>query len=540
MRAALLCFALLAALGSPVPAHERDALKRALAEADIPFRESIGGLDTGTDGAWMWVETHTAGNDEDDGFFVQSPDLLPSDAPVLGIPLEPDRDSLGPGALSALTLLKRRRADEGALPLSVVFYDTLQNRGLIEFSEALEDPEDTRLLLLKLSAPPEPAESPGAGMYIIYHGSHLTVAPLSMVENLTQLLEQQQIPYLFSNRFNELYKLGISRGPPELEVTGQYAILALLLSGPESGSGGASESLLAALDTFFNQVRVEPGNADLHYSMYRMRGTTFFVSEQTTVLVIILINGVFYAALLLSSLTRRVKMLFLLKTGLSHIWVSALYYAGLFLSMLLAHALFMVVIRIFHPAPPGPDLQSFFGGPARWLFIEISLVTLTGIAFFFLTPVNLLSLIPLVRRGGFYGFTALLSAALSLLFGIYLDLTTAHFFAWMLIFVSLSMMWDHPAPPLLFTLLTLLRPGLVLWAIIETGDSGDLLMGNILLSSLAAAVILFPPALSFMRAMVLTIRQWNRRQRILGPVRIAFTGLCLVLMLLWGILFRTV
>jgi hypothetical protein len=555
--AALLCFALLCAFCTPARAHERDALKKALLAEGIPFRESIGGPDGEADGAWIWVES--GGVEEDDGF-LQSPDMLPSEAPVLCVALSPEREGLGAGARTALDLLRRRdegnRDEEENSPLSIVFYDAFQNRGIVEFAEALEDPEDTRLLILELAELPaiqegaEPSREAGRGTgretgresgretgresgFVIYHGARSALAPLSLLRLLTELLESARVPYSFRNRVNELYKLGISHGPPELEVCGQYGIMALLLSGSVPPEEETVETTLDILSDFFNNVRVEPGNADIHYSIYRIRGRTFFVSEQNAVRAIIVINSIFFAALLLSFFVRRVRMLFLLKTGFSHIWVSFLYFIGLFISMLFANSVFLFISRLFHTAPPAGIYN-----PAPWFFIELCLPALAGISVFFLAPVSALSLIPLVKRGGFYGFTAMLSAGVSLLFGIYMDITTAHFFAWMLIFVCLSMIWDRPALPLALSLLTLLRPGLVIWAAVETGDSAEFLSGTGLLLSLGAAVILFPPALSFMRSLVLAIRQREKRQRLLLPFRIGFAGFCFLLMLLWVFFFR--
>jgi hypothetical protein len=526
VRALLLGFLLFAAAASPAPGHERDILRRRLLDAGIPFREDLnvageagsGGAGEDPGSAWIWVESRS-GTEDDDGSFVQSPELLPSNAPVLAVGLDPEREGLGPGAEIALALAGRMAGGEA--PLSLVFYDALDNRGLPVFAEALEDPEDTRLLILDAG---DQTESPGPD-FTIYHGSRRALAPLSMVKLLTELLEEARRTYRFGNRFNELYKLGVSPGPPELEITGTYGIPAILLR----GSGG--EPLMETLADFFGRVRIEQGNVDLHYSIYRIQGRTLFVSEQGAVLFIILANGLFFAALLLSFLTRRTRMLFLLRTSLSHIWVSLLYFLGLFLSMALANAIFAVLTGIFRPAPPA-------GNPAWWFLVETGLRAAAGIGIFFLLPGSLLSVIPLVKRGGFYGFTAMLSSTLFLYLGIYLDITTAHFFIWMLGFVSLSMIWDRPVLPFLFTLFTLLRPGFVLQAAAETG--GELPGGAGLIGAFASAVILFPPALSFMRSVVLTIRQRSRRQRTTRPLKIIFVILCLVVTALWALRYRTV
>jgi hypothetical protein len=522
----------------PAEGGERDILVRTLAEAGIPFRESIAqqaGFFTETDGAWVWVE---AGSAVDDGS-IQSPDLLPSAAPVLGVPFDAGRDSLGPGAAAALALLRYREAAGETAPLSLVFYDPRANRGLFEFSEALEDPEETRLLILELREEPETepaaADAVPARLFTIYQGARFTVAPLSMTRLLAELLERVGLPYDFAVQYNELYKLGIARGPESLETTRQYGIPALALSGAVSPADGGNAVLVELLDQFFGQVQIDPGNADLHYSMYNAGELTVFVPEQLAVFLIILVNGNFLAFLLLSFLIRRVHMLFLLKMGFAHLWVSLLYFSGLFLSLMAANALVVSTGRFLSPLFRTAGLLTGVfpaGLEASFLALtDVLLAALAAVGLFLALPIPLLAAVPLVKRGGFYGFTGLLGAAFAMLLGIYLDITTAHFFAWILVFVALGMVWEKPVLPLLFSLLTLLRPLFVLWSAAKSGNGGALLSGGLILRSAAAALILFPPVTGMMRALVLAIPRRGVRQRIFRPVRAAALIFCVLLIL---------
>ena len=548
-RALVVVFLLFPVVLPSVPARggERELLVRVLAEAGVSFRESIvqqAGFFTETDGAWVWVELGSA---LDDGS-IQSPDLLPSGAPVLGIPFDPARDSIGPAAAAALALLRYREEAGETAPLSLVFYDPRENRGLLDFSEALEDPEETRLLLLDLREEPEPSGAPGRGAdaglparpFTIYQGTRSTVAPLAMTRLLAELLERAGLPYDFAIRYNELYKLGIARGPESLETTKQYGIPALALSGvvsPVAGAPATGESavLVELLDRFLSQVQIDPGNADLHYSMYNAGGLTVFVPEQSAVFLIIVVNGIFLAFLLASFLVRRVHMLFLLKTGFSHLWVSLLYFFGLFLCMMAANAFVLPAGRflssLFQRAGLLPGV--FFAGlDASFLaLLDVLLAALAAVSLFMALPIPLLAAVPLVKRGGFYGFTGLLAAAIAMLLGIYLDITTAHFFACILVFVALGMISEKPVLSLLFTLLTLVRPLFVLWSAAKSGNGEALLAGSVMLRSVAAVIILFPSVTGFMRALVLVIPRRGVRQRVFHPVRAAALIFCVLLIL---------
>jgi hypothetical protein len=504
----------------------RENLAAALEEESVAFTEKTVELETGAAAVVTWAyipptekeedaspEAVTpavadlmgqyAGNDGEipAGFFSSAdiPIELPVNSLILVIPFSGGQggNGLSWSAEMGLQFIRKIKPQYRKHGVAVVFSERGEGGAeksteiLQHIYSALDNPENSILLFLDFPAPPE-------GLSIC-HGSSGHIAPLEILKPLTGLLEERNIPYGFANRFNELYKFSLAGGNPVMDFTQSLSIPSLFI-GPsgESPSGFLpADDLAGVLAVYSNEITVETGGLDTHYSLYYFRGKTFFVSEILLITLLLFIHGCVIIVFLFFSMTGRMKMIIIIRTGFAFSWLSLLYFFLLFLAVLAGEGVFYVFVSLFHV-----PLSAL---PLNRLYTAVGLALLSGTSLFFAFPSPLLSLIHIRRRGGFYGFTAIGFSIILLLLGISFDITTAPLLTWMLICVSLAMALPRAVPAFIFSFVLVTGPALIFPGAFDNGELFRLFLSNFVLSALAVTLFVLPFILSLMRAMVFAI-----------------------------------
>jgi hypothetical protein len=523
-----------AVFGAGGDVAERESLVAALEREAVAFAERTVELEAGGTGTAIWayippteqdaplpadgvsampslIEEYADIAGEISAGLASSADIpveLPANSLILVIPLSGQRNENGLswGAEMGLQFIREINKQYRSQSITVAFldYDGAGGEGSVSALEdiyaALDNPENSILLFLDFPVPPEEL--------FIYHGSPRNIAPLGILKPLIGILEKRDIPYRFANRFNELYKFSLIGENPVTLFTQSRDIPSLFIgsagispSGDRESRGPRNflspDSLGSIFAEYSKEAGVETGNLDTHYSIYYFRGKTFLVSEIQSIALLLFVEGIVIAVFLFFFLFRRLKMLVLLKTGLSCSWVSLLYFLALFLSILAGEGLLYVFAAIFR--------VSLFSMPFNRLYPAIGLSFLAGISFFFAVPSPLLSRIRIKRRGGFYGFSAICFSIVLLLWGIVLDISSGPLLTWMLICVALTMVWPHAVPAFIFSLVLAVRPVITFIDVLGNGELSRLFLLNITLSSLTVTLFVLPFLLSLMRATVFAI-----------------------------------
>jgi hypothetical protein len=548
-----------AVFGAGEDGTEREKLAAALGQESVAFAERTVELETGGTGTAIWayippteedaeppadgasvmpslIEEYTDIAGEISAGFASSADIpveLPANSLVLIIPLSGQRteNGLSWGAEMGLQFIREINTQYRKQSITVVFPDHggVDSEGstnsLQDIYAALDNPENSILLFLDFPEPPEEL--------FIYHGSPRHIAPLGILKPLTGLLEKGDVPYSFGSRFNELYKFSLIGRNPVTRFTQSLDIPSLFIGSARIFPSGNRESrnpqnplspdyLGSLFAEYAKEVNVETGNLDTHYSIYHFRGKTFFVSEIQSIALLLFIHGIVIIVFLFFFLFRRLKMLILLRTGLSYSWVSLLYFFALFLSVLAGESLLYVFAAIFH--------VSLFSMPFNHFYPVIGLSFLAGILLFFALPSQLLSRIRIKRRGGFYGFSAICFSIALLLLGIIWDITAAPLLTWMLICVALTMIWPHAVPAFIFSLALTIRPAITFAGVFDTEGLSRFFLLNFTLSALMVTLFTLPFLFSLMRAIVFAIPYRIRKKPAFFFVKLGLFVLSVIIM----------
>ncbi|GHT76060.1 hypothetical protein FACS1894124_8070 [Spirochaetia bacterium] len=506
-----------------------DALISALNHAEIPFETRTLNTEHGNAPAAssIWVRISTpARPDQDDApaLFILA---IPAGAPS-GLSRLPDGPL--PFGIEAALAFERQIRERGAdRDILIAFLGGESTEGLADLYGALETPEDAILLYLDIPAAP--------GNVLIYHGSRGTVAPMAIVKPVTALLAGRNIPYSFGSRFNELYKLTLADGPPALEFTQSRELPSILITGAAFPGTGRAPSLspeifAELLSDYAQTVKIEIGNADTHYSIYHYGGKTIFVSERVSVVLLLLVGALVLLGILIGFLTRRLRMIFHLRTGIAHFWVSLLYFFALFLVFLAGELLFLGLARLFKVPQTGGLLTA--GLLTTGLLTDfmavyrgLGLAGLTALALFFCFPGPLLTRIHIPGRAGFYGFTALVYSALGFLGSILLNITVAPLFAWILICTVLGMAWQRPLPAFLWAAFSLIRPAGTIASALQSRPLAELFLTHYTAAALIAAAFFLPLLLLLMRGVVLAVPYAVRTKPLFFRIKLAILIVCL-------------
>jgi hypothetical protein len=200
--------------------------------------------------------------------------------------------------------------------------------------------------------------------------------------------------------------------------------------------------------------------------------------------------------------------------------MSLLYVAALFLSVIAGEALLYAFAALFRV--PLPAL------PLGRLYTVIGLAFFAGILLFCAVPLSLLSLIWIKRRGGFYGFTAICFSVVLLLLGSMTDITAAPLLTWMLVCISLAMIWPRALPAFIFSLVLTVLPVITFNDAFGNGALSRLFLSNFALSALTVTLFAFPLLLSLMRAVVFAVPYRIRKRPAFFFARLGLFVLCVM------------
>ncbi|GHT79098.1 hypothetical protein FACS1894130_06950 [Spirochaetia bacterium] len=504
-----------------------ETLISALDQANIPYEERVLNQEHEGGASSIWVRIGaTPLEDDEKAPFVLAIPLGASGPPSDGT--APADGGLPFGVNTALAFARQTLERGADRDMIVAFLGDEVTSSLEDLYEALNPPEDSILLYLDLPAAP--------GGILIHHGSRGNVAPLAMVKPLTSLLADRNIPYAFDNRFNELYKLGLAEGPGVLESSSKAEIPSILISaGGDSGPPINPESFAALLSDLERTIKMETGNADTHYSIYHYGGKTLFISERLSVVLLLLVNALVLLGLLIRFLTRRLRMIFQVKTGFTYFWVSLLYFLALFLAFLAGEMLFLFLARLF-------KVSDALGLSAEGLLLQtdfmvvywgMGLGALTGIALFFCLSGPLLTRINVPRRAGFYGFTALICSIVGFLGSILLDITIAPLFAWTLICTVLGMAWQRWLPAFIWAFLSIIRPLETIAGALKSRSLAELSLAHGKTAALIGTVLFLPLLMLLMRGFVLAIPYGIRKRPLFFWIKLSILILCLGLLVVY-------
>ncbi|MHC6203153.1 hypothetical protein ACYULU_08150 [Breznakiellaceae bacterium SP9] len=304
------------------------------------------------------------------------------------------------------------------------------HRGLNDLLDSLSSSENAVLCYLDIAEPPQ--------ALVFQHGIDGAVAPLNILERIPALCAQLELPYTFTVRFNEIYKLGLIEGQTALKIAMDKDFNALYIGAPSSGTEKngpfkRQDAIAAArIADFLVQYVLSQNFAeedlDFHYSIVCLPFTTIFVTERQTVLALLAFGAVLCAVYLIYAAVIRhllKKPLILLK----QFWFLPVFVVCLILSLELSY-LIVVVLRslLSFPAFTSPLLGAF-----RLLFALLLLFFAPLISHIFKLP----------DSDDLYGIAATLLVVCGILLAAAIDITFVPIFLWALIFTLIGTLSEN-------------------------------------------------------------------------------------------------
>ncbi|MDR2071387.1 MAG: hypothetical protein LBP81_08245 [Treponema sp.] len=216
---------------------------------------------------------------------------------------------------TALSFLKTARENQLNKRVAAAFLEDAGGDlpGLEDLAASLDYPENAVLVYLDFAAPPE--------KIVIHHAVQGGIAPLAIVQPLSEILKNRGIPYSFDVPSHELYNLGLAEGPAVLERARSLEIPAILLTAAGSApQAGDSAGLAEALAEYAAAVRWEMGGRDTHYSLFAYGGRIFFLSERLTLILILFLAGTGIAFQIRRFLPRRPRRLPVITAAAQQAW----------------------------------------------------------------------------------------------------------------------------------------------------------------------------------------------------------------------------
>ncbi|MDR2029505.1 MAG: hypothetical protein LBP93_08210 [Treponema sp.] len=368
------------------------------------------------------------------------------------------------------------------------------HRGLEDLINHLENPENAALVYIDLFEAPR-------GL-VIHHGARNTLAPLSILRPLPDLCDSHGIPYAFSIRFNELYKLNLARGPSALEFAQAREVPAFYVSGSPDGGARTLEAALLAdmLLDYANSLRISTENMDYHYSLVQFRGKTLFLSEPLTIVLALSAAVLLLFIFLIYSVIYRYQLVIQWRVFIQRFWVLLLLFAVLALSLQGMKLFFHLVLGLFGIS----ETQVSYGGIALQLLLGMFL-------FSALSPLSELLEIP--RKANFYGNSAVILVTLGILTAALLDITFMPIFTLTFLFTLLGAVIRVPLLVGLCGLLTPIQAAVALINLMNAKSRGlvELILAGNGVLTLYIALVSLPFFLIFKRSAALAREQKKGR-----------------------------
>ncbi|MDR2103828.1 MAG: hypothetical protein LBP42_06985, partial [Treponema sp.] len=268
---------------------------------------------------------------------------------------------------------------------------------------------------------------------------------------------------------------------------------------PRIGSGGAPEETIRAEDfaamlvAYTASLQVSAENLDYHFTIIRLLGKFFFISEPLTMILLISVAGVFFFALLMYSILYRHILLIRWQIFLRRSWVILIFLVFLVIT-LQGGGMFLSFLpeRLRIPQPAGAYGEAIL----KLLFAMV--------LFSFLYPLPKFLRIP--RKEDFYGNTAVILVTLGVLIAAFLDITLVPMFLWAFLFIFLGACVKKPFLVRLFALITPMQAAAAFLTILRIGNGklAEIIRSDELFVNFFFAVVLLPFILIFKRGDVLS------------------------------------
>lgn len=310
----------------------------------------------------------------------------------------------------------------------------------------------------------------------IHHGSDGTVAPLSIIEPLTDIFEHKSVPYYIYVKYNELYKLQLIQSQAPLRKIQAADFPGLLIKGDEDTFHSVSPELCGELfASYISNIDISSENHDTHYFFISAFNKTFYFSETFTVLTFLIIGLFSLVLFLIYSLTHRHILLAQWGVFIKRSWIILLHFLILTGSIFVSGLIYLFIQRILDV----PNLR-------HTNYISILIRIFIALCFYNLcVPISYRFWIP--RKDRFYGNAAVALVVLGTIIAVFLDITFVPIFLWSFIFTLLGTIFINPWIVLLCTILVPLQ---ISGAIINIVYSGSPALA-LLISSNNAFITLF-------------------------------------------------
>jgi hypothetical protein len=393
---------------------------------------------------------------------------------VLGIPLSSHEAGGYPGDVQGelpfgvelgLAFIEYIQAHGSAIPIRVAFLGDevsqlpldqrkVSHLGLEDLYATVDNPDHTLLLYLDIDKAPQ--------SLIVHHGGGKRIAALAVLESLVKLWDSRHIPYGLAVTFNELYRLNVVEGPLVMSRTLKQDMHALYITGSPAKKGpitlpfGTREGppedypvlsppyLAAVLAEYADALHMVTGNLDYHYMIITCLGNYFFISEDLTVILFMLIMGVLFFLYLVYSLVYHNLVLVQWRIFVRSFWIPLVFLA--FLVIALEAAGFLISLAAKHYNLP---LSLADYGRAGFKLV---------LALLFLSVLfPLLDFLTIPGKANLYGTAAVMLVSLGVFIAAGLNITFIWVFVWVLGFTFLGAVIKIPALVYLCGLITPLR-----------------------------------------------------------------------------------
>ncbi|MDR3342324.1 MAG: hypothetical protein LBT14_05960 [Treponema sp.] len=522
-------------------ASRYNELLRVLKERQIPFEERSLFAEYGGFGSSLHVVIPAATPVV--GTFVLA---IPLSGSEIGEPVAPGRDpsaspfpgsTLSFGFETGLAFIEKIRAQGSSLNIRVAFLGDERSRlpedtrkrshsGLADLCATLDSPENTVLWYVDMVYAPEKIH--------IHHGAAHTITALNVLQPLPALWDSHNIPCSFAVPYNGFYLSGLVHGPEVIRFTHGREINALYLTGsgiglhpeddgagvpvPAAFSGADFADLLIA---YTDALTISTENLDYHYSIIDFRGKYRFISETLTVMVLLLIMGSLFFAVLSYSAFHRRMLIIRWRIFFRCSWVLVVFFGMFVITLEIAGFLISLGVKEFNRLP---NSGSFY----RALFkLVIALVL-----FYLFAPVA--DAIKIPGKAHFYSNGAVILVTLGTFSAALLNITFIPLFIGIFLFIFLGSILRIPAVVYLCALLSCMVALYPLFVIIATGDKqlAEIILSDNVWISFYIAVIVLPLILIIKRGTSLF-----RRRKKMAPLflRILPPLVCLTMTMgAWG------
>ena len=465
-----------------------------LKERQIPFEERSLLADYGGFGSSVHVALPHSPHPEADGL----------ETLVLGIPLSGAEAEDGSGELSfgvelGLAFIEYIRTQGSAIRIRVAFlgdevsqlprdHRKVSHLGLEDLYATVDNPERTLLMYLDIDTAPQ--------SLVVHHGSGKYIAALTLLESLVKVWDSRHVPYRLAVTFNELYRLNLVEGPEVMNRIVKQDIHALYITGsPEKKERGglplgireappeaypllSREYLAAVLAGYADSLHWATENLDYHYIIINCLGNYFFIPEDLTVILFMLLMGALFFLFLVYSILYRTIVVVQWRIFLRYFWIPLIFLAFLVIALEAAGSLIALAAKHYNL----PLSLADYGRAGFKLALALLFLSL-----FF----PLLDFLHIPRKANLYGNAAVILVSLGVFIAAGLNITFIPVFMWVLLFTFLGAVIPIPALVYLCALITPLRAlGLLLQS--ASGRLAALFFAENWVTSLYLAIITLP------------------------------------------------